>query len=452
MQADSFKKRIASYIAAHDLMDQDGGNVLVTLSGGADSVALLRVLEALGYSCEAAHCNFHLRGDESNRDEAFVTGLCLGLGVKLHVRHFDVEAYRRRHGVSVEMACRDLRYEWFASLSHERGCQCIAVAHHADDNVETFFLNALRGSGIAGLAGMRPRNGNVVRPMLCVSRVDVESFLVELRQPYIIDSTNAQNDYKRNRVRNVVLPCLEREFKGSRNCLYDTVEHVRDYADLMNDLMAHFRGLLCVPCGDGCRISIAGFMAVKVANRALLLHGMIDEYGFSHEQCLTVATLLGKGDVDGQRFYTPDYTLSLNNQCLTIEKTVRHDDESYEVDFNDMSSLPITIEVHSGGNAPFAPSMCNGRDVVAFDRSLLDCRVVLRHWRNGDRMRPFGLHASKLLSDVFADAKLSPEGKKKVWVMEADGVIVWVPGVRAADFGRVSRGATDYVILKASIL
>ena len=171
-----FLNRIKDYMATHH-MPQQGCKVLVALSGGADSVALLHVLLQLGYECVAAHCNFHLRGDESMRDERFTRTLCQQLGTRLEVRHFDVPARMATDGSSLEMACRDLRYEWFEDLRRNENCEAIAVAHHRDDNIETLLLNLLRGTGITGIAGIKPVNGHIVRPMLCVSRNEIESYL-----------------------------------------------------------------------------------------------------------------------------------------------------------------------------------------------------------------------------------------------------------------------------------
>ena len=234
--------------------------VLVALSGGADSVALLRVLLELGYDCRAAHCNFHLRGDESNRDECFVTELCQLLGVKFDVKHFDVPYYMKEHGVSLEMACRELRYEWFEQLRLEHGCQCIAVAHHSDDNIETFFLNALRGTGIAGLTGMKPRNANVVRPLLCVSRNEILEWLESLHQDFVTDSTNLENDARRNRLRNVVLPTIYSEFEGSKDSLLKTIENMTRCNDLYNESVGVMRNIVSEREGNTLTIVRCCFM------------------------------------------------------------------------------------------------------------------------------------------------------------------------------------------------
>ena len=187
-----FIRRVSQYIEEKHLL-QPGDKVLVALSGGADSVALLRVLLRLGYVCEAAHCNFHLRGEESLRDEQFVRELAARLDVPLHVIHFDTNEYAASHGVSVEMAARELRYGWFGQLRRECGARVVAVAHHRDDSVETFLLNLVRGTGINGLQGIRPVNGEVVRPLLCVSRAEILEYLASLGQAYVTDSTNLQD-------------------------------------------------------------------------------------------------------------------------------------------------------------------------------------------------------------------------------------------------------------------
>ena len=197
-----------------DFIDREGlltpeGLYIVALSGGADSVALLRILHHLGYRIEAAHCNFHLRGAESDRDETFVKSLCSSLNIPIHLIHFDTAEYASLHQVSIEMAARELRYGYFDQLCKDIGASAVCVAHHRDDAVETFLMNLLRGSGIHGLTGIRPRNGNVIRPLLCLSRDEIEQYLHSIGQDYVTDSTNLVDDVVRNKVRLNVLPLLK---------------------------------------------------------------------------------------------------------------------------------------------------------------------------------------------------------------------------------------------------
>lgn len=223
MELSLFLKKIESYVAKHSLLEHNA-KILVALSGGPDSVALLIALKRLGCNCVAAHCNFHLRGEDSNRDERFVIELTNRLEIPLVKVDFDVLAYEKKYKVSTEMACRELRYEWFEKQRVENGCSAIATGHHKDDKLETFFLNALRGSGIAGLASIKPKNGYIIRPMLDVTRTEIEEFLESVNQDWVTDRTNLESDYKRNKVRNLLLPYIQELFP--ENALNRTVKSV----------------------------------------------------------------------------------------------------------------------------------------------------------------------------------------------------------------------------------
>ena len=188
------QQRITQYIEKNHLFSSDS-KILVALSGGADSVALLRILHTAGYHCEAAHCNFHLRGEESNRDESFVRQLCLKYNIRLHTTDFNTTQYAAEKHISIEMAARELRYNWFEEIKNKYRADVIAVAHHQDDSIETMLLNLIRGTGITGLLGIRPRNGAIVRPLLCVNRKEIIQYLQNIEQDYVTDSTNLEDEY-----------------------------------------------------------------------------------------------------------------------------------------------------------------------------------------------------------------------------------------------------------------
>lgn len=221
---------IVERVVRESLRNHRFSKVVATVSGGADSVALLSVLSGCrGLRLLVAHCNFHLRGEESMRDQRVVESLCRNLGVELLVRDFDVDGYiSGRRGVSVEMACRELRYEWFRSLMREHGADRIATGHNADDNIETLFLNLMRGSGTSGLKGMTDDTGEVWRPMLAVHRRDIVAYLEERGIGYITDSTNLVSDYRRNFIRNEVLPLLRTRWEGLDTALDRTLRHLRE--------------------------------------------------------------------------------------------------------------------------------------------------------------------------------------------------------------------------------
>ena len=230
-------RRVSTYIRQRGLLVKDKP-VIVAVSGGADSVSLLDVLVRAGYSCVAAHCNFHLRGAESNRDEVFVRELCSKLNVELEVKDFDTLLYARTHNVSIEVAARELRYRWFAELAAERACQAVAVAHHQNDQAETLLLNLKRGTGLRGLAGMRPVSTNpivpesvpIVRPLLCTTRDYIEHYLQDKRHlSWVTDSTNSDTSITRNAIREQ----LKQYSKTEIEHMAQTAEYMQGYVDII---------------------------------------------------------------------------------------------------------------------------------------------------------------------------------------------------------------------------
>ena len=414
-----------------------GHPVLVALSGGADSVALLRVLLEAGCDCRAAHCNFHLRGEESMRDERFVRQLCERLNVPLIVKDFDVSAWQQEHGGSVEMACRELRYDWFEQELERQQCACIAVAHHADDQIETFFLNLLRGTGIKGLAGMQQLSGNIWRPLLDVSRQDILDYLSAIGQDYVTDSTNAENEYRRNQLRNLVLPVIGQQFPQAHERILSTMSHLRDDLDLLKSLVNEV-----LP--DDRHIDIASLCSHPEAST--LLYHRIRHLGFNREQCEQAVVAAHQGH-SGRQFMANRFVMHVNRQSLDIEPVREDLPIEIPVDLQSDIQSPVHVTI-SHNNAPFSPLMCDGKHKVAFNSKLLDCQhIVLRHWQQGDRIKPFGMNGSKLVSDLFADLKLDHCDKRDTWLLEADGNILWILGHRASALYPVNPGSQDYIML-----
>ncbi len=444
-----FEQRVEDYITLHRLISREQP-VLVALSGGADSVALLRVLMALGYRCKAAHCNFHLRGDESDRDERFVRELCAGLGVPLYVRSFDVTTYINEKGVSLEMACRELRYAWFDDLLKEQGCERLAVAHHLNDNVETFFLNALRGTGIKGLSGIPVKNGAVVRPLLCVKRADVMNYLDSLRQAYVTDSTNKVNDVKRNKFRNIILPQIERYFPDADTQFGKTISHVNSCNALYSELVKQAKNDVCNFKGGMLSIDISKLLRFK--NVITLLFEVLRPYGFNYSQCSDVMRTIGEKVEVGKHFYSSSYTLSVQRTMLEVYVHQPTLETSYDINLNNSElSCPIKIDIKIVEKVKNSLQNCDGRCVIALNLDVQNVKnIVIRHWRTGDRFRPFGMNGSKLLSDLFTDMKLSEREKNEVWLMEADGEILWVIGCRASALYKVGADDKRYLMLSVS--
>ena len=439
----NFKDKIRHTIASRRLLRREG-KVIVAVSGGADSVALLAVLLELGYDCVAAHCNFHLRGAESNRDMRFVEALTARLGVDLYVKDFDVAGRRAATGESVEMACRTLRYDWFFSLLDRDYAQAIAVGHHREDQAETFFLNLLRGSGLAGLAGMRHRNEHIVRPLLDVSRVEIESYLRARGLEWIVDSSNASDDFARNRLRNRLLPLLEELFPGGTDAVLRSMAILRENADVYADAVA--RGISPYVDDATGDIDLAAIIAAEPHAAALLFEHLRPE-GFNRTQ--TDDMLAAAGRSGGAFSAGRSHMRELDHGILRAPRACPPPGaDAVEVTLSRDIFVPVHIAISRHRVEEFAP----GRDkAVAYldERALDGCpRWQLRRWRRGDRMAPYGMNGTKLLSDIFADARLSAAAKRDAWLLTRDGEIVWAVGLRASSRFAVTPATRRYIRLE----
>lgn len=434
----NFEKHIKDNIEAHELIRPEGV-VIVAVSGGADSVALLASLIALGYNCVAAHCNFHLRGDESDRDMRSVQALCSRLGVDLYMRDFDVEDRCRTTGESVEMACRSLRYEWFGNLLDKMRAQCIAVAHHREDNVETFFLNLMRGSSITGLTGMRWRNEYIVRPLLNLTRESIEKYLKACNIPYVNDSSNASNDYQRNKLRNVVIPTLTSQFPGAIDGILKSIGYLNENRELYARTVSEKSAIYLTAN----TLHLDELLRDEPQHR-LLLFEMLKPLGFNMSQ---VDDILASADKSGLTFEAGTTTLELSHGKLTIAGRTAFTPDEVEVSLVRDILSPVHITITEHPVAAFLPS--REATVVYFDKAILggSPKFTLRRWRRGDRITPFGMRGTRLLSDIFSDAKLSAAEKRNVWVLTRNSEIIWVVGMRATDRFSVGPDTRRYLTL-----
>ncbi|MCM1163471.1 MAG: tRNA lysidine(34) synthetase TilS [Muribaculaceae bacterium] len=415
----SLLERVKAFSSEHRLFPP-GSKVGMGLSGGADSVALLRVLLLMGIDVKAYHCNFHLRGDESDRDEAFCRSLCSEAGVELEVRDFDVPARMKATGESVEMACRALRYEWWDALGVDR----FAVAHHADDNVETLFLNMMRGSGLRGLRGMRPANGKVVRPLLCVTRREILDFLDSVGQDYVTDSTNASNDFRRNRLRNTLLPLLEELFPGAVAGIGKTQSILLANDKLFERLVDEHRRTYLSPYTGV--VDIARLSSDFGDDAPEMLYEILAPDGLTIKQCQDIFD--SGATHSGRQFHCRDGRVYV----VEREKLTPYFNDALTARVVSLDEYPFGVE--EIGRGEFEAQLPASKNVMFLDADILrnTPQFVLRPWAKGDRIAPFGLKGGKLVSDIYNDNKIGIAERNKYPVLEADGKILWVCGLRAS--------------------
>ena len=431
--------KVEKYVKKYKLLNVNN-LYLVALSGGADSVALLLLLHEAGYRVHAAHCNFHLRGEESDRDERFCVELCLRLNVELHRAHFDTRTYAELHRVSIEMAARELRYRWFEQLREDIGAAGVCVAHHRDDSVETVLLNLIRGTGLRGLAGIKTRNNHILRPLLCLSRAEIEAFLTERGQNYVTDSTNLEADVQRNKVRLELLPLLRELNPAVDENIQRTSENLSEAQAVLDAVVDKYNNRKILEINE----------IENYGSSEYVIFEWLKNYGFNGSQVRQVL-LADTGSVFSSK---AGYDLLVDRGRLIVEaslkplKPVRIPEEGTYVltenggSFGDQIAENSTFIVHKR-----AVYVSKAPHIATLDAAKVRFPLVVRRVEEGDQMQPYGMKGRKLLSDLMTDRKMTVfEKRRQLVVVDAQGVIVWAVGLRTD--GRVAVGADTQEVLE----
>ena len=445
------EREVSQYIDRHDLLSPSG-RYLVALSGGADSVALFRMLLRLGYKVEAVHCNFKLRGEESFRDEIFCENLCREHGVTFHTVHFDTAEYASLHKLSIEMAARELRYNHFEKLRNDLDMDGICVAHHKDDNVETMLINLVRGTGLSGLTGMTPQNGYILRPLLTVSHTDLLEYLQELNQPYVTDSTNLTTDFTRNKIRLTLVPLLEELNPAATDNIAKTIERLAEAEKVFNHaLKKHAKDVIVVEEETPrWRLGISIGKLQQTPSPEYVLFLLIHPLGFTPAQIEQIAQSLDQQT--GKLWQSSKFTLVIDRKTLLIEESITVDE------------LARTMHIPEEGNYVFTPNVRIkvSKDVndehftpskmphcVHLDMANIAFPLMVRHIRTGDRFVPFGMRSSKLVSDFLTDRKRSYfDRQRQLAVFDANDMLLWLVGERTDNRFRVIERTHDILQLE----
>lgn len=429
--------KVREYIEKNCLLES-GKRYLVALSGGADSVCLLLVLRQLGYQVEAVHCNFLLRGDESHRDEAFARNLCEKQGVPFHVIHFDTRTYAELHKVSIEMAARDLRYQYFEQLRKDIGAEAICVAHHQDDSVETILMNLLRGTGIHGLSGIKPRNGHILRPLLCVSRKEIEAFLASQHQDYVTDSTNLEADVVRNKLRLNVIPQLQDVYPNAVGNILKTAQHLSEATTIYDHYIEQTLSRLV----DGNSVAIDALL--EEPSPESILHQWLSPFGFSSALIENIWQAVATSQ-SGSEWYSATHQMTICRGKLIVEPkqaqrpTLRIPETGTYI-YDDTSKIRLSQQAGS--------CIIKRSDTACLDAGKVRFPLTLRPITTGDRFMPFGMKGTKLVSDYLTDLHLSIFEKRSTLVLcDADGHILWLAGHRPDARFCVSPSTTSTLVV-----
>ena len=423
----------------------DNEPILLAVSGGMDSVALSALFHQAGFTFGIAHCNFRLRGAESDGDEEFVKQLASHYGVKFYTKSFETSEYASNKGISIQMAARELRYTWFDQLINTESYSALATAHHLDDQAETFFINLLRGAGLAGVHGILPKQGRVIRPMLFANREKIDEFVRHNRLPYREDSSNKSRKYLRNRLRHELMPVLMDIDPAFSQKLDNTMHHLRGVEDILNQRIEEVSSCIIIKNSDTFYIEINKIKELHPTE--IWVYLLLQQFGFGNVVLKEITEALD--GISGKIFFSPTHRLVKDREILIIEplSNLNPEQKEYSIDEDTPGiKLPFLVEFQSLSVAEALP-LLNNPYYACLDADKLTYPLTLRRWQKGDCFVPFGMKGRKMVSDFLIDLKLSIPEKEKIWILLSAGEVVWIVGKRIDERYRITKHTQEAKII-----
>ena len=427
----AFVERFRKYVVGNELF-ADGDRILLAVSGGVDSMVMLSLFTECGYQVGVAHCNFCLRGAESDEDEVLVMEEAQKRGAPCYNRRFDTLGEMERTGDSMEMAARRLRYEWFDELCAEHGYSVVAVAHHVDDSIETFFINLLRGTGLRGLTGITTRRNNIIRPLMFATRKEITEYAVAQHIPYREDSSNRSTKYLRNKIRLGLVPMIREINPKFTSLMRGNIAHLAEAQLFLNYAVDQMRQTVIEEC-DGIRYLRLerlgegvpqGFVAYEILNA---------NFGFKSDVINALMRAYRNGTT-GKRFYSKDWVAYLERGVIAITPIADDDDCEIVVNADDLRSFcGNSVLYYEHTDIDQIKTFGVPENMAQLDADTLQFPLRLRRWRNGDWFIPFGMSGRKKVGDFLTDAKVSAPERKRQFVLLSGDDIVWVVGRRIDD-------------------
>lgn len=438
-------EKFESFVSDNNLFSKDD-RILIALSGGVDSVVLSHLMCRANYKISLAHCNFHLRDEESNRDEAFVRSWAKENNIPLFVKEFDTYQYMKENKLSLEMAARDLRYNWFNSLLESEEFTCLCTAHHLDDSIETFFINLLRGTGIAGLHGIKVKNDKIVRPLLFATREEILSYAKQNNISYVEDSTNSETKFTRNKIRHNLFPVLREINPNFEFALKKDIEYLNDTEFVFRREIEKTKKEIIETEQEVIKINISKLKQLNPMK--IYLYEILSEYGFNETNINDILSCLD--EISGKQFFSKTHRLLKDRHYIFIDVIKNNTTNDFFLIDNCQSSLihPLKMQIELLRDLKFI-NISKDKNIAMLDADLLKFPLILRKWRQGDSFVPFGMKKEKKLSDYFTSNKYSLLDKENQWILCSEEKIVWLVAERIDDRFRISNKTKN--ILKIEV-
>jgi tRNA(Ile)-lysidine synthase len=412
--------------------------ILLTVSGGMDSMVMLHLFRECEFNISVAHVNFQLRGEESNGDEEFVKEECHKFSIPFFAKQFETAEFALKNSFSIQMAARELRYTWFLELADQQNFDSVATAHHLNDSIETVLLNFTRGSGLEGLDGIETRNGKIIRPLLFATRKQIELYAKENKIAWHEDSSNASDDYQRNFIRHKIIPLLKELNPSLENSFTDSMDKISGANALKESGIRHWKKEFEIEKNDRVHLGKKGFQNFNNADG--LLWNVVKHFGFNLDQCRQIIkSIHGQS---GKKFYSHEFELIIDREHLIISKQ--------EVGLSEVEIENGNTGAHLGNyvlkiSETTKTELSNDPSVAKLDAEKLQFPLTWRKWKAGDHFHPLGMRHKKNLSDFFIDQKISVTDKETITVLESGGEIVWVVGHRIDDNYKITNSTKRVV-------
>lgn len=419
-------KRLDEFIKSEKLISENN-QLLVTVSGGMDSMFLLNYLMSRNYPIIVAHCNFGLRGDESNGDEKFVKAFCESHHIKFFTKQFETEKFAEENGISIQMAARDLRYQWFEELSISQSCHKIVTAHHKTDQVETILLNMVRGTGLKGLEGIPVISGKKIRPLLCLSRHEIEEDIKALNLTFREDSSNSIDKYHRNRIRHHVLPELKLINPAFEEIFQSNGLIISQANSFINHFMEGIKKEILKSGEQEMSLSINGLL--KFPEPKFILYTLLADYGFNASTVKAIYEAC-RG-ISGKTFFSETHRITKHGDELIIQIIPK----SMFMEFliNTETSSIITPHHQWKFEVSDDKTISGNKNEAVLDYQKLNFPLIVRVWKQGDKIKPLGMKGHKKVSDILIDHKISVPEKERTWVLDSASGLLWIQALTMDD-------------------